>query len=34
MSNSSGPSTRPELVSQVWSSAWPQRVTELILSES
>ncbi len=33
-SNSSGPSTRPPLVSQVWSSAWPQKVTELIRSES
>src|SRR5438552_587515 len=30
MSNSSGPSTRPADVSQVWLSALPQKVTDLI----
>ena len=33
VSNSRGPLTLPLEVSQVWSSAWPQNVTELILSE-
>src|SRR4029453_19249016 len=33
VSKSRGPSTLPLDVSEVWSSAWPQKVTELILSE-